>query len=164
MDRKFRNMRTIIALLLLGAAGLFGSEIIKFPVGSSSGDLQPGTLVKVAGENDISPCDSGETPVGIITGVEIHPAAPDSYVVGSSGVIPRVLVASGASVAAGDRVVPAEGGRIQPASENPYGFVIGVALESGGSDAAIKISVVMEGRPQGLIKAESTSFRLFRTP
>ena len=157
----FVNLVLFLVLLIHGVSD--ASEIIKHPVGSEGGaDLDIGTVVKVTGDREIAPCFEGEEPMGIITGVEGFPAAPDSYVVSSAGIAPGVTVADGVSITAGIKLVPADDGKVQPLSDNPDGYIVGIALEDASGGDRIMVIIGPADNINGLLKAESANFKLYK--
>ncbi|MCD6501606.1 hypothetical protein J7L01_03310, partial [bacterium] len=130
-------MKRILVLVLFVTVA-FAADMIKFPVGAST-DLNVGTVVKIAGDDAIAACVEGDEPVGVIMAVEVYASAPDSYIVSSAGVVPNVLC--GSAITAGDKLVPAAAGAVQPLSSDSDGHIVGFALESGVSGASIKIMV-----------------------
>ncbi len=124
---------TIFAILIicLCARPVFAVDVIKYPVGAAT-DLDAGAVVKVTGDNTIALCDEGDEPVGVITAIIVYPSDPDSYLVQAEGLDPGLEIVAGASnVTAGDKLVPANGGTIQPLSDDPDGHIVGVALKDG---------------------------------
>jgi hypothetical protein len=124
--------------IVIAPFSLFSSELIKMAVGSSA-EIPIGTIVKLAGINTIAVCGASDTPLGVIIAFEHNDPAPDSFLIASSGITAGVICAS--AVTAGDELVPAAGGKAQPLSVSPTGYVIGVAIENGVADAVIKVQL-----------------------
>ena len=158
--RKTMNRARISFLVFMLPIILFAAEVIKYPVGSAS-TLSVGTVVKITADVEVAPCDEGDEAVGIITAIEEFASFPDSFLVGSGGIAVDVTVAAGVSVNAGEKIVPADGGKVQPLSADLDGYIVGTALDSGIGGEKIRIIINVFGTPNGAIKSQSTNYKLY---
>jgi len=116
--------------------GVFADSIIKTPVGSSS-PLSVGTVVRITGDRQVVACNAGEEADGVIIALETYSAAPDSYLIHSAGIARNVQCAL--AVMAGDKLVPANSGRVQPQFADPGGHIIGTAMTNTPAGGAVTV-------------------------
>lgn len=128
------GFRKFVLLIFALIATSYCSEVIKFPVTSSS-VLENGTVIRINGENSVIACDEGEEPSGVIISYENDGSR--SYMLSVAGIVPGIRCAN--PITAGEKVVPADGGEIKPLSGDLDGYVMGVALEDVLSGDRIKI-------------------------
>ena len=154
------GFRKFVLLIFALIATSYCSEVIKFPVTSSS-VLENGTVIRINGENSVIACDEGEEPSGVIISYENDGSR--SYMLSVAGIVPGIRCAN--PITAGEKVVPADGGEIKPLSGDLDGYVMGVALEDGLSGDRIKIMLSIKvsggGDDQNLFNKVSDGFNTY---
>ena len=130
-----------IAIVLLLGISIFAAEVIKYPATGLA--LYPmGSVVRVFSDDVIEPCDEDEVPLGILTNYEYSGGGTVYYYsVSTSGPANVTIATTSSAISAGDKLVPADNGEVQLLSDDPDGYVVGIALEDGTGGGTIKMMV-----------------------